>query len=349
MNSIAPALSDRNVVVVSATDDHYAMPLAVTIRSALDRLSTDRRMQLYVLDGGLNDDTKARLLRSWSGGRLSVEWIRPDMDQVGDLMISHQVNLVTYLRLLMPIVLPVHVTRAIYLDADMLVRRDLGRLWDEDQGPHAVLAVPDAAAPYVDASAMLPSFEKCRAYLGAHAPIANYRELGLSADARYFNGGLLVADLAQWRREQYGEKMLACLREHRRHVLWWDQYALNVVLAGKWRTLDDRWNQGAHVFAYPNWSHSPFDRATFTRLQTDPWIVHFCSPSKPWHYFCHHPFQREFYRSLDRTDWKGWRPARPDDYLRLWWNHHYLPLRSEWKRRVRAVKQVVRSKRRRAA
>ena len=305
-------------------------------------------MRLYILDGGLSDVSKARLLKSWNDPRLTVEWVRPDMEQVRDLFVSYQVNVVTYLRLLMPLVLPQHVTRAIYMDADMLVRRDLGKLWDEDQGGHAVLAVPDVAAPYLDAPASLPQFENCREFLCAYTPIANYRELGLPPDSQYFNGGLLVADIAQWRREHFAEQMLHCLREHRQHILWWDQYALNVVLAHKWRALDYRWNQNAHVFVYPNWRKSPLDRATFAQLRISPWIVHFCSPSKPWQYFCRHPFTRDFFRCLNQTDWRGWRPERPDGFMKLWWEYHYLPLRSQWKTSVRAVKKVIRRKRRAA-
>ena len=338
----------RDIVVVSATDDGYAMPLAVTIRSALDCLAADRRLRLYVLDGGLNDAMKQRLLRSWNDSRITVEFLRPDMAQVADLMVSYQVNTVTYLRILMPHVLPPHVTRAIYLDADMLVRRDLAVLWDEPQGAHAVLAAPDAAAPFLDAAAMLPNFEKCRPYLAHPTPITNFRELGLTGNSRYFNGGLLVVDIDQWRRENYAEQMLRVLRDHREHILWWDQYALNIVLAGRWRALDDRWNQGAHIFEYPTWRLSPFDQATFTRLRREPWIVHFCSPSKPWHYFCHHPFQSDFYDALDRTDWRGWRPARPENYLHTWWNFHYQPLRTNLKRRLRAAKQAIRQGRRAA-
>jgi lipopolysaccharide biosynthesis glycosyltransferase len=345
----SPYLPDtaRDVVVVSATDDYYAMPLAVTIRSALDHLDASRRMKLFVLDGGLSDQSKARLLKSWDDPRLTVEWVQPDMGQVRDLFVSYQVTIVTYLRLLMAEVLPKHVTRAIYMDADMLVRRDVGELWDEPQDGRSVLAVPDIAAPYLDAAASLPNFENCREHLCAYTPIMNYRELSLPADAQYFNGGLLVVDLAQWRRERFAQKMLDCLREHREHILWWDQYALNVVLAGKWRGLDYRWNQNAHVFVYPSWDKSPLERTVFTQLRTDPWIVHFCSPSKPWQYFCRHPFTRDFRRCLNRTEWKNWRPERPEEFLKQWWEHHYLPLRSEWKSNVRAVKQAIR--RRRAA
>jgi lipopolysaccharide biosynthesis glycosyltransferase len=271
------------------------------------------------------------------------------MELVSDLFVSYQVTTVTYLRLLMAELLPEHVTRAVYLDADMLVRRDLGALWNEPQDGHAVLAVPDIAAPYIDAAASMPSFESCRQHLCAFTPIANYRDLGLPPDAQYFNGGLLVADIAQWRREKFANQMLDCLRKYREHVLWWDQYALNVVLSRRWRPLDYRWNQGTHLFHFPSWENSPVNRMTFEQLKRSPWIVHFCSPSKPWHYFNRHPFRREFLRCLNQTDWRGWQPERPENFIKMWWDFHYRPLQNQWKSRVRALKQSVRRKRRKAA
>jgi lipopolysaccharide biosynthesis glycosyltransferase len=339
----------NDIVLVTASDNGYAMPLAVTIRSALNHLSKNRRLRLFVMDGGLTDDSRARLLRSWTDPRLSVEWIRPNMDLVGDLLVSHQVTVVTYLRLLMAELLPGDVTRAIYIDADMLVRRELGALWDEPQDGHAALAVPEIAAPYIDAPTAMPNFEQCRAHLCAYIPIMNYRELGLAPDAQYFNGGLLVADLAQWRSKNLGEQMLDCLRKYREHVLWWDQYALNVALAGNWRPLDYRWNQGTHVYAYPSWRESPVDRETLATLRKSPWIVHFCSPSKPWHYFNRHPFRREFFHCLRQTEWRDWRPSPPENLFKEWWDFHYEPFRSKWKLRVRSLKQTIRGQRRKAA
>ena len=347
LRTVFPDVND-DVVVVSAADDAYAMPLAVTVRSALDTLHESRRLRLYVLDGGLSGPTKNRLVRSWADPRLEVSWVRPDLSQVRDLLVSDHVNMVTYLRLLMPLVLPREVERAIYLDADMLVRRDLGQLWDEPQGDHAVLAAVDVAAPCIDAEASLPSFEHCRKYLAARTPVLNYQELGISPEARYFNGGLLVADLARWRRDWLAEQMLRTLREHRQHVLWWDQYALNAVLAGKWRELDGRWNQGAHLFVYPNWRQSPLDRQQYEQLRDDPWIVHFCSPSKPWHYFCRHPYAGEFRACLARTAWRDWRPERPDRFLHQWWDYHVEPVRRQVTSQARAIRSAVAPKRRAA-
>ena len=325
------------------------MPMAATIRSALHCLAPERRIKLYVFDGGLAENTKARLLWSWIDPRLTVEWIRPNIELIRDLPVSEHITVVSYVRLLMPALLPPSVTRIIYLDADMLVRRDLAELWDETPHTHALFAVQEYAAPYFDSSAALDRFGQCHKYLAAIHPVANFRELGLPGQGKYFNGGLLVINLAEWRRKRYAEEVLGCLRKHRQHVLWWDQYALNVVFAGKWGELDRRWNQGAHLYAYPTWRESPFDQQTFHALRTDPWIVHFCSPSKPWHYFCHHPLAAEWRGCLRQTDWRNWKPEKPADYLSKLWEYYYQPLRSEWKRRVKGVKQSVRSRTRKAA
>lgn len=339
----------REIVVVSGADDGYAIPLAVAIRSALDRLAAHRRMRLFILDGGLADESAARLMQSWRDPRLAVEWLRPDVDLVRDLPVSDHISLAAYLRLLMPSLLPADVRRVIYMDADMLVRRDLGDLWNEPLDGWSVLAAQDLAAPFLDSSSSLPNFERVNRHLAAAWPVANYRELGLPRDGMYFNSGLLVVDLDRWRRERTADAVLDCLRTHRQHVLWWDQYALNVVLAGKWRPLDRRWNQGAHVYQYPSWADSPLDAETFARVRRDPWIVHFCSPSKPWQYFCPHPYTRAWRTCLRRTAWRDWRPQRPADFVRLWWDFHYQPLRTQWKTRTRALKRAVGYKRRRAA
>jgi lipopolysaccharide biosynthesis glycosyltransferase len=93
-------------------------------------------------------------------------------------------------------------------------------------------------------------------------------------------------------------------------VRWVDQYALNVVLSGRWGQLDLRWNQGARIFSYPSWSLSPFDRKTFEQLRDDPYIIHFTTADKPWLVSCLHPSRKLFFEYLDRTAWAGWRPTR---------------------------------------
>ena len=327
------------ITVVCAADDAYALPLAVTIRSALETLDARRRMRLLVLDGGISDTSKRRLLASWSFRDVAVEWIAPDPALVDDLQISRHVNLITYYRLLMPWVLPAELGRVIFLDADLLVRRDLSELWDVPLNDAACLAATDTAAPRLDART-LANFDRCHRFLAAVEPIPNWRDLSLDGGGKYFNAGVLVVDLPQWRAVNLAEQALRCLREHHEHVRWWDQYALNVLLAGRWNELDPRWNQGAHAYTFPTPGESPFEAEMFHALRNDPWIVHFTSHHKPWHYFSRHPFRNAYYEVIDRTEWQGWRPTFPSERgLKKWWDYHVAPLRH-------AVKvSVVRTKR----
>jgi lipopolysaccharide biosynthesis glycosyltransferase len=336
----APAMSQRDchMVAVTAADDRYAMPLAVTVRSALDSLSASARLDLYIIDGGVSPESRERLNRSWNDSRLSVIWLQPDLSTIDGLSVSHHVSRMTYARILLPKVLPSHLDRVIYLDADLLVLRSLTDLWDESVEGVACAAAVDAAAPWLDARAMLPNYASCAAFLAATHPVPNFRELNLDPQAGYFNAGVLLVNLRQWRDEKITEQALDCLERNRDHVLWWDQYALNVVLHGRWRPLDMRWNQGAHIhcpgYALPE--GSPFDKPTYTAVRENPWIVHFTSPVKPWHFTSDHPFRRRFFKVVDRTDWKGWRPEWPYQSLSEWLNFQYVRY-DQWRkdRRVR--------------
>jgi len=306
----ANAAQGRDPVVVLAADDNFAMPLAVTIRSALENLAPDRTLRIYVLDAGIKDETKSRLVQSWPSGRYQVEWLKVDADALAGVPVSGHVNLVTYYRVLIPRVLPAELDRVIYLDADLVVCADLGRLWDCPLNGHLCLAAQDCAAPYIDASQVLANYESCASALGSARPVANFQELGLKPDAAYFNAGILLVDLHGWRREDLSAQMLDCLQRHRQHVRWWDQYALNVVLSGRWGQLDPRWNQGSHVFIYPSWEQSPLDRQTFEQMRGDPYIVHYTTRFKPWRPLCPHPLAGLYFEYLDRTAWAGWRPGR---------------------------------------
>ena len=215
--------ADRHPVVVLAADDNFAMPLAVTVRSALDHLSPERMLRVYVLDAGLTDATKERLIGSWPAGRFHVTWISVDSSALGLLPVSGHVNVVSYFRILMPRLLPAEIRRVIYLDSDLIVRADLARLWDCELAGQLCLAAQDCAAPYLDSSTALSNYKLCRPHLGSSTPIANFRELGLHPKAAYFNAGILLVDLAEWRAADLPEQMLACLHQHRQHVLWWDQ------------------------------------------------------------------------------------------------------------------------------
>ena len=282
------------IAVACAADDGFAMPLAVALRSALDTLSEPHALEAFVLDGGIGAANRERLERSLASPRLALRFVAPDTRMLAGIPHRGRVSRATYFRILAAELLPASLARALYLDADVRVVADLARLWAEPQRGLPALAVRDAGAPTVSSPRGL----------------VNFRELGLAPELAYFNAGVMLLDLTLWRKEQLARQLLRYLDQHAQAIRWWDQDALNAVLAGRFGELDPRWNQIPQFWEPAQGEHDPFPPALRELVIRDPWIVHYSTGSKPWHWGCTHPERGRFFEVLDRTAWAGWRPQR---------------------------------------
>ncbi len=316
MNNVALASNQQatspqtgvDPVVLCASDDRYAMPLAVTLVSAVQNLKAGHELHVYVVDGGIREENKERLLSTLSQHPISLNWIDPSSIDLSDLKISHHISHTAYLRLLADRWLPKEIDKVIYLDSDLLVLNSLTELWEQPLGDAYCMAVPDIACPFLDAARNRSSAARSLPYLASWNPVPNYLALGLKGSDHYFNSGVMILNLAQWRKQNLGERLLQVLRENEKHVWCWDQYALNAVCAGHWIPLPMRWNVGGHVYEYPSSDRAPVSPADFLEMQENPAIIHFTTEFKPWDSFCTHPLKARFFDWLDRTEWSGWRP-----------------------------------------
>jgi lipopolysaccharide biosynthesis glycosyltransferase len=193
---------------------------------------------------------------------------------------------VTFVRLLIPQLLPAHVEKALYLDCDMVVRDDLSELWDIPVGERALLAARDTIGT-----------------VSNQAGLSNYQELGIPADAKYFNAGVLVMNLKKWRTCGTSERLLSYMRKHSAIIKHADQEVLNAVLFDDWGELDYRWNwqitwRGVRIGTHEReWSPNTTRKS----------IVHFITGEKPWLPGCDYEEKKYFFEYLDRTEWAGWR------------------------------------------
>jgi lipopolysaccharide biosynthesis glycosyltransferase len=331
------------LVIVTASDDNYVRGVAAAIRSAIASLPAHRAARIFVLDGGIREVSKARLCRSWNAANVTVEWLSPDLDAIRDMPVSDHVSLATYLRILLAELMPSDVERAIYLDADTIVLRNLEHLWSIPLDGMYCAATQDAFAPVLDPAIALSHPLHAMTLPGVDPrPIPNYRELGLSPTAPYFNAGIMLVNVDRWRREQVACRALECLRDNAGQVRWWDQYALNTLFTGQWKIVDPRWNQNSHVFRIPTWELSHYTEVELDLLRREPWIVHFDARPKPWDSDSIHPLRGCFYEHLDQTAWRGWRPSqdfrqrwqRLYNAYRSWRRQRFAPIVRDWKQRL---------------
>jgi lipopolysaccharide biosynthesis glycosyltransferase len=305
------------VIVVCAADDGYSMPLAVTASSALENLSERYSLLLYVIDGGIQEHNKQKIIKSLPSGRCDIRFLpKPDViaglakelfqksETQGMVQTKHILSAsgAAYYRLFIPELLPDTVEKAIYLDCDLVVRGDLAQLWETSLEDQHLLAVQELWMPYVSIG------------------LVNYKELNIPGEAKYFNSGVLVMNLNKWRSDRTTDKALDYLKHNQQYLRCYDQDVLNAVLAEQWGELDHRWNVSPAIYRYPSWRESPVSEETFNSLIHDPYIIHYSTPSKPWStrhtgFSDSFPFNHLFFNYIDKTVWKGWRLT----FWRLLW------------------------------
>ena len=277
--------------IVFGADRRYAMPLAVALRSLSDH-SHGVATTVFILHDGLDTDLRSKVEASCDSGP-AVEWIAVPDQTMSELKIGLRLPHSSHYTIVVPRFLPAEVSRVVYLDADILVRRPLTDLWATDLGDHAFAAARDSYLPTISAG------------------LAPWRRLGLDPRAPYFNAGIIVMDLDAWRDAELSERAMRLLGEEGFPKS--DQSALNALSAGAWQPLDPTWNLQSHFLTGDTsraWSWT--DRAVLERAIADPGIVHFCHGdfARPWQAGSSHPYRDAWLATLDRTAWAGWRPRR---------------------------------------
>ena len=317
---------DDPIALVLAADEAFGMPLGVTMHSALHTLRAGRSAEVYVLDGGLKGETRARIRRIAEAQGASLTFVALDKTLYDDprLRIEERFSLSTLARIHMDRALPSRIRRAVYLDSDIVVENDLSRLWEVPFGDHVVLAVQDQFIPYVS----------------ARYGVQRWRALGLSPDAPFFNSGMLVVNLPRYRDEQIGDQVFEYLLRHGDELnLGADQEGFNAVLSGRWGPLDLRWNV-LHVTYNPTRCRAVEREEGFRipheTLTRDPYVIHFTDDSKPWDPACMHPARHRFRWHLRRSGYLS-----RGEYLRWHLGHDACRLFHWVRRRSRPLRHVV--------
>jgi lipopolysaccharide biosynthesis glycosyltransferase len=280
-------MSQEPVVVACAANPAYAIPLAVMLRSAADHLSRGRELTAWIVDDGLGDEARQRIVDSLPGWT-TLHWLAPTGSDFGGLPLWGRMPVTTYNKLTIAESLPSHVSKAIWLDCDTLVLADLAKLWELPMGDAHALAVADSLVPTVS----------------ARFGVSGFAELGIDASSPYFNAGVMVFDPAKWRASKIADGALNYLKRFRGRVFFWDQEALNAMLAGRWKEIEPRWNWSANLDRLSHDGSASHEGIAERR------IIHFSGNIKPWVVREAMDFDTAYFRALDQTAWHGWRPKR---------------------------------------
>ena len=215
----------KEIPIFFTTDDNYIPYLDVAVSSLIANASREYSYRIIVLNTGLDEENRAKVKAREREGFVidfvdiseSVEGIRSRLKNV------YHFSIVTYYRLFIASLFPQY-DKIIYLDCDLRVRGDISRLYGIDLGENIMGAVPDR---YVS------STEEFRLYAE--------KAVGVDPDT-YFNAGVLVISLEQFRKNDIERKFTELLTNYEFDLLDPDQAYLNYLCFGKTRILPTSWN-----------------------------------------------------------------------------------------------------------
>ncbi len=164
-------------------------------------------------------------------------------------------------RLLIPQLLP-GVKKAIYLDVDIVVRKDIKEYYDINLGENYLGAVPEVV---------------CGVGFGAERYVSFLTGIGLKVGDAYCNSGSLLINCDKIRKDGITQKFVD--NAHRLSPVWRnpDQDVMNITCFGKIQFIDRKFN----------FIHSSMAR--FPNETEKAVVLHFVSANKPWFWFANYP------------------------------------------------------------
>lgn len=262
---ILPSFPGRNIPIVIASSNEYAPFLGVLVSSIAANSTDCNNYDIIVLSNKISPINQRRICDSIKSYKnISIRFF-PAKPYLGGrkLYTAMHITEMTYLRLAILDILTAY-DKAIYLDCDTVVNRDIADLYDITLEHELVAAAVDSVMS---------------GFYGFDQEQVAYNEevLNIHEPLSYFNAGVLLFNLEEFRKFYTGVELINIAAE--RDWKWFDQDVLNKLCKGKTKYLDNRWNVMVHrhsaekdlpEFYAPADFYTKYQQAVF-----DPYIVHY--------------------------------------------------------------------------
>lgn len=264
---------NKEIPIFFSTDDNYIPYLDVAVSSLIANASKEFNYRIIILNTGLNESNIDKIKQN-EREKFKIDFvdISADVEKIkSKLKNVYHFSIVTYYRLFIASLFPQY-GKVIYLDCDLVVLGDISELYHTELGDNILGACPEQ---------FVQNTKEFRAYAA--------EALGVDPDG-YVNAGVLLMNLAEFRKNRIEEKFVRLITEHDFDLLDPDQAYLNYLCFDKIQILSNGWNK------------EPMPLACEGKKN----IVHYALYKKPWQYddvmdgeyFWHYAERSPFYEQI---------------------------------------------------
>lgn len=255
---------DTSIPIVFAADENYAMILSVAVVSLLRNAKEGTFYDIYVLiDESFTEDSMDKI-KSYEESYSNCSFtFLPVFKEFDNLFLLERLSKVAFFRLKIPNLLPQY-KKCLYLDADIIVLKDLSDLF-----------ATDLSEFYLAGALDLPAIADKRLSV-----------LGFPDDSLYINSGVLLMNLDKIREDGIEQKFL---EESKKNYEFQDQDVLNVSCCGKIKPLSSTYNVPASYFRMEYGQLNTYDivkkmltEQEINHLLRNKQIIHYLWKERPW-------------------------------------------------------------------
>ena len=189
----------KTIPIFFAADDNYVPFLAVSIKSMLDNASKYYFYNIYILTEGISIENQKRLEKyQTQNSKIHFVELSSYITKIKDRLASTLRDYYTesiFYRIFIAALHP-ELKKAIYLDCDIVVLGDISKLYNTNLGDNILGAVTDDV-------------------ISGNEDFKIYAKYAVGVDhTQYFNSGVLVMNLEEYRKQKIQERFVYLLIKH---------------------------------------------------------------------------------------------------------------------------------------
>ncbi|HEX8358421.1 MAG TPA: glycosyltransferase family 8 protein [Segetibacter sp.] len=256
-----------------AFDHNYLTPFFVVLTSIFAN-NKESEFNIHAIATGVNAEDIRKIENFVRRNNSKIFFYKIEADQLAGLVTlkDSYLSIAAYYRLFFPFLVPESVEKLLYLDSDIVVIESLEELYNTD-----IRNYPYGAVAEVNATVNRP-------------------DLGIFERGIYFNSGVMLINIAEWKKQRVSERAIQYVHENPEKIVFADQDALNATADNKYYKLDPKYN----VLPFDIPGH--FSKRQYQEFLKDKVVMHYTLPAcKPWKTHSTHPFKslyrKYFYKS----------------------------------------------------
>ena len=244
--------------ILVSCNDHYGMPLMVMLTSlfSTNPCGAEKEHTVYMLEANLSDSMNERIAACVRHFHAGYERLHLPDDPFASAKTKPYISKETYYRLLAAEYLPPEMERILWLDGDIIVRKNIGKFYHSPFEENMAIA-----CGYGPAMRDLINENAC--------------SLGLRHPESYCNAGVMLLNLPECRKKITKEKINRLAESGKtERYLFPGQDVVNLLFDGKFKVEE--------YMKYNCMIHCITNQDDLAEAKINAAVVHFSGEAKPW-------------------------------------------------------------------